>query len=52
MRTRDVPARRHRPSGHGRVRARWAQMSIFVLAAGVFYVRWYEIRDFSFEPRR
>lgn len=32
--------------------ARWAQMSIFVLAAGVFYVRWYEIRDFSFEPRR
>ncbi|KAB1867347.1 hypothetical protein [Microbacterium algeriense] len=32
--------------------ARWAQMTIFALAAGLFYVRWYEIREYSFEPRR
>ena len=32
--------------------ARWAQMTLFVLAAGLFYVRWNEIREFSFEPRR
>lgn len=32
--------------------ARWAQMTLFVFAAGLFYVRWYEIREYSFEPRR
>lgn len=32
--------------------ARYAQMTIFVLAAGLFYVRWHEIREYSFEPRR
>lgn len=32
--------------------ARWAQMTLFVLAAGLFYVRWYDIREYSFEPRR
>jgi len=32
--------------------ARWAQMTLFVLAAGLFYVRWLGIREYSFEPRR
>jgi hypothetical protein len=31
---------------------RWAQMTLFVFAAGLFYVRWWLIRDYSFEPRR
>lgn len=31
---------------------RWAQMTVFPLAALLFYVRWYLIRHYSFEPRR
>jgi len=31
---------------------RWAQMTLFVFAAGLFYVRWWLIRAYSFEPRR
>lgn len=32
--------------------SRWPQMTVFVLAGGLFYVRWLLIRDYSFEPRR
>lgn len=32
--------------------SRWPQMTLFALSAGLFYVRWYLIRDHTFEPRR
>lgn len=32
--------------------SRWPQMTLFFLAGGLFYVRWYSIRDHTFEPRR
>ena len=31
---------------------RYAQMTLFIFSAGLFYVRWWLIRDYSFEPRR
>ena len=32
--------------------SRGAQMTLFLFAGGLFYVRWYLIRAYSFEPRR
>ena len=31
--------------------SRWPQMTLFPLAGGLFYVRWYLIREHTFEPR-
>jgi hypothetical protein len=31
--------------------SRGAQMTLFLFAGGLFYVRWYLIRAYSFEPR-